>query len=80
MSAHSRQNLLHDAGRFDAGEFFIQAAEGVGELRVIEAEEVEQRGVEVADVDRIGDRRVADRVGLAVTEAALSRRRRRARS
>ena len=38
---------------------------------MVEAQEVQQRGVEVAHVDRIGDRLKSDRIGLAVAETWL---------
>jgi hypothetical protein len=39
-------------GFFDAGEADIESAEGVGEARVVDAQDVEHRGVEVSEVDR----------------------------
>jgi hypothetical protein len=42
-----------------------------GELRVVEAEEVEDGGVEVMDVDGVLDDLGAEVVGLAVGDAAL---------
>ena len=39
---------------------------------VVDSEEVEEGGVEVADVDDVFDRVVAEFVGLAVAEAGLT--------
>jgi hypothetical protein len=47
---------------------------------VIDAEEVQDRGVEVVHVDFVLHGVVAEVVGLAIREASLSRRRRRATS
>src|SRR5213592_268178 len=55
----------------DAREFLVQPAVEVGELSIIEAHEVQHRGVEVADVMFIGDRFVAEFVGLAIGSAAF---------
>src|SRR5689334_13499171 len=46
----SRQELRHDLAA-DVGQAEIAALETVGQLRVIEAEEVQDRGVQVVDVD-----------------------------
>ena len=60
-----RQNSAGDKGFFDAGEIGVEAAEGVGELRVVDGENVEHRGVEVAEVDRVFGDVVAEVVGAA---------------
>jgi hypothetical protein len=39
-----REDATHDVGFFDAAEVHIQAAEGVGEARVVDAQDVEHRG------------------------------------
>ena len=58
------QNAANDVGFFDAGEFGVEAAEGVGELFVVDAEAVEHRGVEVGEVDWVvGD--VVAEMGMA---------------
>src|SRR6059058_5522978 len=44
---------------------YVAAGEAVGEPSVIEAEQVQQRGVEVVDVKLVLDRLVAVLVGLA---------------
>ena len=43
----------------------------MGELEMVKAELVQQRGVEVVEIDRITDDAPADLVGLAVGEAAF---------
>ena len=58
-------------GFFDAGEFGVEAAEGVGELCVVDAQDVEHRGVEVAEVDRVFGDVVAEVVGAAVFDAGF---------
>ena len=49
----------------------VSAPEAVGELFVVEAEEVQHGGVPVVDVDFAGDGFVAVLVGFAVGEAAF---------
>ena len=56
----------------------IAALEPVGQLRVIEAEQVQQRGVQIVDVDRVARDVEAEVVGRAVNVSRVSRRRRRA--
>ena len=49
----------------DVGQAEVAALETVGEPGVVEAEEVEDRGVEVVDVDLVLDAGEAEVVGLA---------------
>ena len=65
------EDVPHDVRFFDAGEFGVEAAEGVGELLVVDAEAVEHRGVQVAEVDGVLGDVVAEVVGLAVFDAGL---------
>ena len=58
------QQLLHHLARH-VGQAEIAALEAVGQLQVVEAEQVQDRGVEVVDVDRVLDDVPADVVGLA---------------
>ena len=58
------------------GQAEIAAGVAVGELLVIEAQQVQDRGVQVVDVDRVFDGLEAEFVGRAVDVARLSRRRR----
>ena len=59
-----RQEFSHEL-TVDVGEAEVAALEAVGQLRVIEAEEVQHRGVQVVDVDRVLDGVVAEFVGAA---------------
>ena len=56
---------------FDAGEFLVEALEFVGEATVIDAEEVEDGGVHVADVDGVLSDVVGEVVGFSVNRAPL---------
>jgi hypothetical protein len=58
---------------FDAGQAEVEAGVAVGEAFVIEAHQVQDRGVEVAHVDRLVDGIHADLVGRAVDDASASR-------
>ena len=69
--AFSDENIFDHVGFFDAGEAGVEAAEGVGEAFVVDAEDVEDRGVEVAEVDRVFGDVVAEVVGAAVFDAGL---------
>ena len=73
------RRFVHDARRFDAGEALVEALESEGELFVIEAEQREEGGVEIAHADFVHGGFVADVVGLAVVARRPSRRRRPAR-
>ena len=55
----------------DVGQAEVAAGVAVGEGLVVEAEEVEDRGVEVVDVDLVLDGLEAELVGGAVDVAAL---------
>ena len=55
----------------DVGEALVAALAGEGEALEVEAEEVEDRGVEVGDVAAVGDGVVAEVVGGAVGLPAL---------
>src|SRR5262249_24533403 len=61
---------LPDDSPVDVGQAEVAAGVAVGELLVVEAEEVEDRGVEVVDVDLVRDRGEAELVGGAVDVAA----------
>jgi len=65
-----QQRLDHGRGD-DAGELLIEALESERELLVVDAEAVEHRGVQVADVDGVYGDVVAEIVGLAVADARL---------
>ena len=55
----------------DVGEAEVAAIKAVGDLEVVEAEEVEEGGVEVVDVDGVSGDAPADFVGLADDLPAL---------
>ena len=55
----------------DVGEAEVSALGAVGEFFVVEAEEVEDGGVEVVDVDFVFDGVEAEFVGFSVGEAAF---------
>ena len=74
----SAQDFLHESP-MHVGQAVVAALEAVREPRVVEAEQVQQRGVQVVDVDRVGDDVEAEIVGLAVRVPGLARRRRPAR-
>ena len=64
----------------DVGQAVVAALELEGQPGVVDAQAVEDRGVQVVDVDRVLDDVVAEVVGLAVGDARLGSRRRPARS
>ena len=55
----------------DVGESVIAAEVASGEFEVIDAEQVEQGGVEIVDVDSTGHDAVAEVIGFAVGEAGF---------
>ena len=55
---------------FDAGEADVEAAEGVGEAVVVDPEDVQHRGVQVAEVDGVLGDVVAEVVGAAILDAS----------
>ncbi len=55
----------------DVGQAEVAAVEAVGQLRVVEAHQVQDRGVDVVDVDSVLDGLVAELVGGSVLDAAL---------
>ena len=66
----SRQQFLHHPA-MHVGQPEVAAGVAVGELRVIETEQVQNRGVEVVHVNAISRDRGALLVGLAVGDASL---------
>ena len=65
---HLRQNLRHHIPA-DVRQPEMAALELVGQLLVVDAQAVQDRGVQVVDVDRVVDDVVAEVVGLAVGDA-----------
>ncbi len=74
----SSENLVHDGRRRRAGEAFVEAVVEVGQRFVVQAQEVQQRGVQVADVDRVSRRPAGRRRRCCRRRCRPSRRRRRA--
>src|SRR4051812_20973020 len=68
--ATSGEDVCHHAA-VHVGEAEIAALEAVGEPLVVEAELVEERGVEIVDVDGVFDGVEAEVVGAAVAQAGL---------
>ena len=62
--------VVNDAS-MNVGQAEVAAGVAVGELLVVEAEQVQDRGVQVVDVDRVLDGLEAELVGRAVDVAAL---------
>jgi hypothetical protein len=59
---------------FHAGELCVEPAEGIGELLMVDAQDVEHRGVEVTKVHRVFGDVVTEVVGAAVLDAGLHAR------
>ena len=74
-----RDQLLHHLA-VHVGQAEVAAGVAVGELLVVEAQQVQDRGVQVVDVDLVLHGLEAELVGGAVDVAALARRRRPATS
>ena len=66
----SGDDVMNDVA-FDIGQAEVAAGVAVGEAFVIEAEQVQDRGVQVVNVDLVLGRVVAVVVGAAVAQAAL---------
>ena len=73
-------NQFFDHVAVHVGQAEVAAGVAVGELLVVEAEQVQDRGVQVVDVDAVFDGLEAELVGGAVDVAAVARRRRPATS
>src|SRR5688500_11357419 len=69
-SARLGDDALHHLAAH-VGEAVVAAAEAVGELRVVHAEKVEHRGVEIVNGDLVLDREVAVLIRGAVGGTAL---------
>ena len=65
----SRQHVL-DHIAMHVGQAEIATLEAIGQLLVIDAQAVQDRGVQVVNVDRLVGDVVAEIVGLAVDDAA----------
>ena len=60
---------LHDVCFFDSGRFFIQAVVRKSESIVIDSQLVKNRGIEIANVDRVFDNVVTELIRFAVDDA-----------
>ena len=75
IPANSRQHVLHHLA-VHVGQAEVAALEAVGQLLVVEAQQVQDRRLQVVDVDRFLGGVEAQVVGRAVGDARLRRRRR----
>ena len=64
------QNIRHNSWHFETGEPFFQAAAFEEQLLMVESQQMQNRGVEIMNADRIFDHAVAEVIGDAVTRAA----------
>ena len=71
ISATLSDDSFDDFGRVDAGEFLVQTHEGEGEFVVVDADLVQNGGVEVADPDFVFIDVVAIIVGFSVGHATF---------
>ena len=72
----SGQKLFDHVRRLDAGQALVEPLVAVREPAMVEPQELEHGGVEVADVHRVLDDVVGEVVGLAVDRARAASRRR----
>ena len=68
-----RQNVANDVSFFDARAFYVEAAEGVGEVLVVDAEAMQHRDVQIAEMDRVLGDVVAEVVGATVLDACATK-------
>lgn len=66
-----REDVFDGVVFFDAGETEVEAVDAVGEVFVVEAEGVEDGGLDVVDVDGIFDGVEAEFIGLSVGDAGF---------
>ena len=64
------QNLRHDSWQFEARQTFFQSAAGEEQLLMVQPQQMQNRGVEVMDADRMLNHAVAKVVCCAVTGSA----------
>ena len=67
----SREQRREDLGVVDVGQPFVAAVQVIGHPAVVEAQQVEDRGVQVGDLDAVFDGVIAQLVGGAVSLAAF---------
>ena len=61
--SNSRKNRINDTGRLNAGKASVESLKFVRKPLVIDAAEVEHRGMQVAEVDNVLDRTVPEFIG-----------------
>ena len=71
MSRDSYASIAFTTLPVHVGQAEVAALEAVGQPLVVDAEQVQHRGVQVVDVDDVLDGVVAELVGRAVGDAAL---------
>src|SRR5262245_58420320 len=64
-----REDLVYHSGRLDAGQTLVETLELVGQPHVVEAEQVQDRGVQVVHVHAAGRGVEAELVALTVGDA-----------
>lgn len=67
---------MDDAGWFDSRQAEVETLVTMGQLFVLDSEQMEHRGMQVADVDRVLGYVVAEFIQLRRTSARTSHRRR----
>ena len=73
MARRSGQDCLHDSSR-DIGESKVTTVVAVGQLLVVEPQQVEKRGVEIVDADPVHDCLMADLIGSAIVRPCVDTR------
>src|SRR5262245_35342626 len=72
VAGDSGEDVLDDAGLFNAGQPYVESAEAIAEPLVVDPEQVQNRGVQIVQVHRIFGDVVAEVVGAAVFDAAAN--------
>src|SRR5579863_3328337 len=71
MLASGHNDVAHQASFAPSGNLLLAAAVQVAQLLMVQAKEMEQRGLEIVGCDDIRRRAVAEFVGFAVRDAWL---------
>src|ERR1700722_250964 len=71
LSGRSCQNLSHDAGRLYAGQFLFQTLKRIMKLVMVEAQQIKDSRMQVADLHRVFYDFISHLVGLAVRDSWL---------
>src|SRR6476620_10441653 len=64
------QQVVYDLA-FDVGKTKVAALKSIGQFRVIEAEQMQERGVEIVDVDFVFDHMETELVGFSERESGF---------